>query len=100
MFITRNGSGDLVVMSIELNDRLIGRRELYAAVDKGIRDDENGRTVAADDAMQRARMRCKPTTKQAGTLPQRATGGAERADRSPRRDGPEEYKGSTRSVVR
>ena len=55
VFITRNGSGDLAVMSIELYERLTGRQELYAAVEKGIRDDENGRTVPAGDAMQRVR---------------------------------------------
>jgi len=55
VFITRNGSGDLAVMSIELYERLTGRKELYAAVEKGIRDDENGRTVPAGDAMQRVR---------------------------------------------
>jgi len=55
VFVTRNGTGDLAVMSIELYEQLIGRRELYAAVEKGIRDEESGRTVAADDAVQRAR---------------------------------------------
>jgi prevent-host-death family protein len=57
VFITRNGSGDLAVMSIELYEQLVGRRELYAAVEKGIRDEESGRTVAAADAVQRARER-------------------------------------------
>jgi len=57
VFITRNGTGDLAVMSIELYEQLIGRQELYAAVEKGIRDEESGRTVAADDAIQRARER-------------------------------------------
>ncbi len=55
VFVTRNGTGDLAVMSIELYERLIGRHELYAAIEKGIRDEESGRTVTADDAIQRAR---------------------------------------------
>ena len=55
VFVTRNGTGDLAVMSIELYERLIGRQELYAAIEKGIRDEESGRTVTADDAIQRAR---------------------------------------------
>jgi prevent-host-death family protein len=55
VFVTRNGTGDLAVMSIELYEQLIGRRELYAAVETGIRDEESGRTVAGDDAIQRAR---------------------------------------------
>ncbi|HKJ85341.1 MAG TPA: type II toxin-antitoxin system prevent-host-death family antitoxin [Spirochaetia bacterium] len=55
VFVTRNGTGDLAVMSIELYERLIGRQELYAALEKGIRDEESGRTVAADDVIQRTR---------------------------------------------
>jgi len=55
VFVTRNGTGDLAVMSIELYERLIGRKELYAALEKGIRDEESGRTVAADGVIQRTR---------------------------------------------
>jgi len=54
-FITRNGSGDLAVMSIELYDQLTSRQELYAAVDKGIDDELAGRTVPTDEALQRVR---------------------------------------------
>ncbi len=46
VFITRNGAGDLAVMSIELYDQLTSRLELYAAVDKGIEDELSGRTVS------------------------------------------------------
>lgn len=55
VFITRNGSGDLAVMSIELYDQLTSRQELYAAVDKGIDDELAGRTVPTDQALQRVR---------------------------------------------
>jgi prevent-host-death family protein len=55
VFITRNGSGDLAVMSIELYDQLTSRQELYAAVDKGIDDELAGRTVPTDEALQRVR---------------------------------------------
>jgi prevent-host-death family protein len=34
VFITRNGSGDLAVMSIELYEQLTSRQDLYAAVEK------------------------------------------------------------------
>ena len=57
VFITRNGSGDLAVMSIELYDQLTNRQELYAAVDKGIDDELAGRTVPKDEALQRVRER-------------------------------------------
>lgn len=35
VFITRNGQGDLAVMSIEAYDELSGRRELYRLLDEG-----------------------------------------------------------------
>ena len=57
VFITRNGSGDLAVMSIELYDQLTNRQELYAAVDKEIDDELAGRTVPKDEALQRVRER-------------------------------------------
>jgi prevent-host-death family protein len=55
VFITRNGSGDLAVMSIELYEKLTSRQELYAAVDKGLDDEAAGRTVPAADVIQRGR---------------------------------------------
>ena len=55
VFITRNGAGDLAVMSIELYEQLTSRRELYAAVEKGIEDEDAGRTVSAEEAFQRIR---------------------------------------------
>ena len=57
VFITRNGTGDLAVMSIELYDQLTSRTELYAAVEKGIDDELSGRTVPADEAIRRVRER-------------------------------------------
>jgi PHD/YefM family antitoxin component YafN of YafNO toxin-antitoxin module len=35
VFITKNGQGDLAVMSIENYERLAGRLELYALLDAG-----------------------------------------------------------------
>ena len=55
VFITRNGSGDLAVMSIELYEQLTSRQELHEAVEKGIDDELAGRTVAKDEALQRLR---------------------------------------------
>lgn len=35
VFITKNGQGDLAVMSIETYERLIGKVELYQLLDEG-----------------------------------------------------------------
>lgn len=42
VFITKNGKGDLAVMSIETYEQLIGRFELYGLIKEGMRDVENG----------------------------------------------------------
>ena len=36
VFITKNGKGDLAVMSIETYERLMGRLELYTLVSEGL----------------------------------------------------------------
>ena len=36
VFITKNGTGDLVVLSNEAYERLIGKYELYRLLDEGI----------------------------------------------------------------
>jgi prevent-host-death family protein len=41
IYITKNGSGDLAVMSIETYERLVGKFELYAMLEKGLDDIEN-----------------------------------------------------------
>ena len=35
VFVTRNGQGDLAVMSIDAYDELTGRKELYRLLDEG-----------------------------------------------------------------
>ncbi len=50
VFITKNGQGDLAVMSIETYERLAGKFELYRLIDEGLADIENGRTISAADA--------------------------------------------------
>lgn len=44
VFITKNGKGDLVVMSIEAYEQLVGRFELYSMIQEGIEDAASGRT--------------------------------------------------------
>jgi prevent-host-death family protein len=43
VFITKNGTGDLVVMSIETYEALACKLELYALIDKGLTQVKEGR---------------------------------------------------------
>jgi prevent-host-death family protein len=38
VYITKNGQGDLAVMSIEAYERLIGKFELYKSINEGLDD--------------------------------------------------------------
>lgn len=51
VFITKNGKGDLAVMSIETYERLVGKYELYSLIDEGMEDIKNGNTRSFSDAM-------------------------------------------------
>lgn len=42
VFITKNGQGDLAVMSIETYEMLTGKMELYGLLDEGIESRDNG----------------------------------------------------------
>ena len=44
VFITKNGQGDLAVMSIEIYEQLNGKLELYRLLDEGRADTKAGRT--------------------------------------------------------
>ena len=49
VLITKNGKGDLAVMSIEAYEELTARFELYGALKQGLDDIEAGRTIPADE---------------------------------------------------
>ena len=51
VFITKNGKGDLAVMSVEAYEALMGRYELYNLIQEGLEDVNAGRTRAFSDAM-------------------------------------------------
>jgi len=51
VFITRNGEGDLAVMSIETYEELAGVGELYRLIQEGIDDVEHGRTLTEDEIL-------------------------------------------------
>jgi len=51
VFITRNGQGDLAVMSIETYELLTGRTELYRLLDEGLRSRDAGNLKSAIDVI-------------------------------------------------
>lgn len=51
VFITKNGKGDLAVMSIEAYEELTSRFELYRQINEGLEDIEAGNTRPFADAM-------------------------------------------------
>ncbi len=51
IFITKNGQGDLAVMSIEAYEMLSGKLELYALLDEGRKAVQEGRTRPFQDAI-------------------------------------------------
>lgn len=59
IFVTRNGNGDLAVMSMEAYERLTsgGMAELYGLLDEGHADVEAGRTRPASEAIAGLRQR-------------------------------------------
>lgn len=59
VFITRNGKGDLAVMSIESYEQLLGRFELYTALEEGMNDVKTGNTRPFSDVFADLRARRK-----------------------------------------
>ncbi len=51
IFITKNGQGDMVVMSIETYEMLNGKLELYRLLDEGITAVNEGRTRPFEEVM-------------------------------------------------
>jgi PHD/YefM family antitoxin component YafN of YafNO toxin-antitoxin module len=49
VFITKNGEGDLAVMSIETYEDLIGKRKLYNLLEDGINDIRNGNILTEEE---------------------------------------------------
>lgn len=55
VFITKNGKGDLAVMSIETYETLTSRFELYGLLKEGIDDVTKNKTKSFSDAMSEIR---------------------------------------------
>jgi prevent-host-death family protein len=55
VFITKNGTGDLAVMSIETYELLRGRQELYSRINEGLEQAQNGRTKPMQESIKAIR---------------------------------------------
>jgi len=56
MFITKNGHGDLAVMSIDTYERFCGRYELYHLLDEALESKKNGEDMDYDDFIAELRL--------------------------------------------
>ncbi len=63
-FVTKNGKGDLAVMSIEAYEQMTARYELYSLIQEGLDDVAAGRVIPADRVMEeiRAEIRARRST--------------------------------------
>ena len=59
VFITKNGKGDLAVMSIETYENMVSCFELYGQIKEGLDDIANGNTRPFSEAMKDIRSRRK-----------------------------------------
>ncbi len=53
VYITKNGQGDLAVMSIETYEKLVGKFELYKMLDEGMEAIKHKKAVPAKDVFDR-----------------------------------------------
>ena len=51
VFITKNGKGDLAVMSIEAYERLQGKLERYSLIEQGMEDVRSGNVRPLSEAL-------------------------------------------------
>lgn len=51
VFITKNGKGDLVVMSIENYEQMQARLELYSIIDEGLQAEQAGIVMPLEKAI-------------------------------------------------
>lgn len=57
VFITRNGIGDLAVMSIETYEMLLGKLELHRKIDQGLDDLKAGEKIEAEQVFSSLKQR-------------------------------------------
>jgi prevent-host-death family protein len=51
VFITENGYGDTVLLSIERYSQLVGKQDLYRLIDEGLDAEHNGQVVPYKEAV-------------------------------------------------
>jgi hypothetical protein len=49
IFLTKNGAGDLAVMSIEIYEEIIGKRKLINLLNEGLNDIKNGDILSEEE---------------------------------------------------
>ncbi|MDR1317752.1 MAG: type II toxin-antitoxin system prevent-host-death family antitoxin [Spirochaetales bacterium] len=59
VFITKNGTGDLAVMSIETYELVRGRLELYSLLNEGLEQTKNGKTKSMTESVKNIRGKIK-----------------------------------------
>ncbi|MCL2791674.1 MAG: antitoxin PHD [Spirochaetaceae bacterium] len=59
VFLTKNGEGDLAVMSIETYEEIAGRSELYRLIQEGIDDIDNRRTLTEKEVLKNMQLALK-----------------------------------------
>ena len=59
VFITKNGQGDLAVMSIETYELLSGKIELYRLLNEGLEADKSGETRPMESVFADIRLKMK-----------------------------------------
>jgi PHD/YefM family antitoxin component YafN of YafNO toxin-antitoxin module len=57
VFITKNGKGDLAIMSIEAYENFCGKAELYQLLAEGLRDEREGRLLSISDVFDDLKVR-------------------------------------------
>ena len=55
VFITKNGHGDLAVMSIDLFNKFMSKYELYSLLDQSESDFNNNRTLSFEESLRNLR---------------------------------------------
>lgn len=55
VFITKNGKGDLAVMSIEVYEQLKGKLELYHLLEQGLEDEKSRKVRPFSDVIDEVR---------------------------------------------
>ena len=59
VFITRNGTGDLAVMSIETYESLVGKAALYSSIEEGLTQVKQGKVKPMKESIKHIRTKIR-----------------------------------------